>query len=85
MGCALRTTVVSLSVSSCSINTLSEDRERVCVGSVALTTIYHVACCSALILPGQMCQGLGHILAGVGADFEEHHLVFLHTVSQQHE
>lgn len=78
---------MSLTVSSCSINTLSEDRERVevCVCSVALTTIYHVACFDARVLPGQMCQGLGHILAGVGADLKEHHLVFLHTVSQQHE
>lgn len=32
-----------------------------------------------------MCQGLGHILGGVGADLKEHHLVFLHREYQEHE
>lgn len=31
-------------------------------------------------LPGQLCQGLGHILGRVGADLREHHLVVLHMI-----
>lgn len=73
MGWALRTTVVSLSLSSRSINTLNK-HTAACQHAAAPRRHFNLDVSAS---PGQVCQGLRHVPACVGADLGEHHLVFL--------
>lgn len=59
-----------------------------CSGSVwlvprQLLLFYTLIWFTALILPGQVCQGLCHILGSVGTDLREHHIVVLHSTESQ--
>lgn len=66
----------SLTLSSCSISTLSKDRHPA-VKQSPFTPALDSQLTTATLLPGHAGQGLGHVLAGVGADLGEHDVAVL--------